>query len=113
MVIIRVELILLCFFCLLIRLQGLTTHHRTNIWCKRAEEATNPLKCFYGLGEGPCGPVCLKGPGEVCGGEDDIYGICSEGLTCSNCNRCTGCSYFSLRCFDDGCASEDTYFGFL
>ena len=31
----RVELILLCFFCLLIRLQGLTTHHRTNIWCKR------------------------------------------------------------------------------
>ena len=22
------------------------------------------MNCFYGLGEGPCGPVCLKGPGK-------------------------------------------------
>jgi len=51
---------------------------------------------IYGIcSEGLTYSNCIKG--EVCGGEDDIYGICSEGLTCSNCNRCTGCSYFSLR----------------
>ena len=44
--------------------QDRTGCDRLNFVNLRAEEATNPLKCFYGLGEGPCGPVCLKGPGK-------------------------------------------------
>ena len=37
---------------------------------------------------GPCGPVCLRGPGAVCGGAEDRYGVCGTGLTCSEDNRC-------------------------
>merc|ERR1712107_464550 len=78
------------------------------IWCFRAGQAAVRFRCEHGQGEGPCGPVCLKGPGEICGGEENIYGMCSEGLICSNCNRCTGCSYYSLTCFDNDCLPGDT-----
>ena len=36
-------------------------------------------------------------PGDICGGEEGRYGLCGEGLTCSNCNRCTGCSFNTFR----------------
>ena len=36
----------------------------------------------------PCGGrVCKKGPGDVCGGSQGQYGVCGEGLQCSECNR--------------------------
>ena len=36
----------------------------------------------------PCGGrVCKKGPGGVCGGSKGQYGVCGEGLQCSECNR--------------------------
>ena len=43
----------------------------------------------------------ISGPGEVCGGKHQRYGICGEGLMCSNCNRCQGCSMKTFECFDD------------
>ena len=39
---------------------------------------------FY---QGLCGEVCLKGPGDICGGIGDQYGVCGDGLACSSCNR--------------------------
>ena len=44
---------------------------------------------------------CTKGPGDHCGGKDNLYGTCGEGLMCSNCNRCIGCSRKTFECFDD------------
>ena len=29
------------------------------------------------------------------------YGTCAEGLMCSNCNRCQGCSFRTFICWDD------------
>lgn len=29
------------------------------------------------------------------------YGICADGLMCSNCNRCQGCSFQTFMCWDD------------
>ena len=59
-----------------------------------------------------CGLVCKKGPGDVCGGSHGQYGVCGEGLHCSECNRCSGCSYTMFRCFSDHdkCASSDDSF---
>ena len=44
------------------------------------------------IGQDDMYEICSEGltysncnKGGVCGGEDDIYGICSEGLTYSNC----------------------------
>ena len=37
--------------------------------------------------QGVCG-LCLKGPGDICGGLGDQYGVCGAGLVCSSCNRC-------------------------
>ena len=45
--------------------------------------------------------LSCSGPGEVCGGKHQRYGICGEGLMCSNCNRCQGCSMKTFECFDD------------
>ena len=60
-------------------------------------------QCQYGEYEDPrCGRLCYKvfqitttkgkskpaqGPGNVCGGENSRFGLCSSGLACSNCNR--------------------------
>jgi len=59
-------------------------------------------KCTYGWEVDACGnQICTKGPGEVCGGKGQRYGVCGEGLVCSNCNRCQGCSLRTYECFDD------------
>ena len=29
------------------------------------------------------------------------YGMCADGLMCSNCNRCQGCSFTTFMCWDD------------
>ena len=56
------------------------------VWCYWA--LTSPSdSCMFGWMVGPCGPVCLRGPGAVCGGAEDRYGVCGIGLTCEN-NRC-------------------------
>lgn len=68
----------------------------------RNDEVVDEKKCIYGWDVDPCGiKVCAKGPGEVCGGKHQRYGICGEGLMCSNCNRCQGCSMKTFECFDD------------
>ena len=100
-------------------------------WCRHPlahsnhtpRPAHHPNSCQFGSGPGPCGgDVCLKGPGDVCGGARDRYGKCAEGLLCSNCNRsdqtdlyklidnvclilrCQGCSLTSFTCwYDDHC----------
>merc|ERR1712183_884532 len=58
------------------------------------EEGVNCLSvCDYGSYRDLFGnTVCKKGPSQVCGGKDHIYGRCGEGMMCSNCNRCQGCS---------------------
>jgi len=58
--------------------------------------------CKYGWEVDACGRhSCTKGPGDHCGGKDNLYGTCGEGLMCSNCNRCIGCSRKTFECFDD------------
>ena len=60
--------------------------------------------CKYGMMADECGHEhCMKGPGEFCGGRNNIYGICASGLECSDCNRCRGCSVKTLKCFEDEC----------
>ena len=104
-------------------------------WCRHRlahsshtpRPAHHPNSCQFGTVPGPCGgEVCLKGPGEVCGGARARYGKCAEGLLCSDCNRCLvkyksarcenvintgccrcqGCSLTSFTCwYDDQCIS--------
>ncbi|XP_053986613.1 neuroparsin-A-like isoform X1 [Hylaeus volcanicus] len=55
-------------------------------------------QCPFGTAKSPvCGEVCAKGPGDMCGGHRDEWGICGEGMFC-NCNRCDGCSVKDLNC---------------
>ena len=78
---------------------------------KRCPIATFPLQkqpedldCKYGESVDECGKKqCMKGPGEFCGGVNNIYGICAPGMECSDCNRCRGCSLQTLKCFEDEC----------
>ena len=80
----------------------------SDIWCYRAGEAAVVGLCDHGDMVGPCGRVCLKGPGQVCGGPRSVYGQCGESLHCSSCNRCVGCSFSSFVCFDDrDCLYQD------
>jgi len=59
-------------------------------------------RCSYGWEVDACGrKSCTKGPGDICGGKNNRYGICGEGLMCSNCNRCQGCSLKTFECYDD------------
>ncbi len=59
-------------------------------------------ECKYGWEMDVCGVrQCTKGPGDLCGGKQQRYGICGEGLMCSNCNRCYGCSLKTFECFED------------
>ena len=69
--------------------------------CLHAGPPPPPGSCLYGELATPCGVVCKKGPSEICGGSGDQYGVCGDGLTCSDCNRCTGCSYAAFKCFSD------------
>ena len=73
----------------------------SKMWCYNAEQAAVLSTCEHGDYMGPCGRVCLKGPGDVCGGRSNNYGQCGESLKCSGCNRCVGCSFRSFVCFDD------------
>ncbi|XP_014610517.1 PREDICTED: neuroparsin-A-like [Polistes canadensis] len=78
-------------------------------------------KCKYGFTISPlCGiPVCNRGPGEVCGGPSESWGICGDGLICS-CNKCIGCSVEELDCYSHTCPphrslesrNSDAYFRF-
>ncbi|XP_076659609.1 queen brain-selective protein-1 [Halictus rubicundus] len=55
-------------------------------------------ECKFGVVTLPyCGEVCAKGHGQFCGGPNDIYGICGEGMYC-NCNSCHGCSEAGMQC---------------
>lgn len=70
--------------------------------CEDGRVDVNPELCSYGSVVDKCGKrVCSKGPGEMCGGKYGRYGICDDGLMCSNCNRCQGCSFKTFRCWDD------------
>lgn len=65
---------------------------------------TSKHDCKYGLDVDDCGnKYCMKGPGDYCGGLNNIYGTCAEGLACSDCNRCRGCSIKTLTCHEDNC----------
>ncbi|TRY71472.1 hypothetical protein TCAL_13025 [Tigriopus californicus] len=69
---------------------------------RNSKQDVNKDDCKYGWEVDSCGEtVCTKGPGEVCGGRFQIYGICGEGLMCSNCGRCHGCSFKTFECYDD------------
>ena len=49
-----------------------------------------PSSCTFGLVTNPACPaqsVCARGPGQVCGGKNSMFGVCAEGLACSNCYR--------------------------
>ena len=39
-------------------------------------------ECEWGEMAGPCGRVCLRGPGQRCGGVENINGVCGPGLDC-------------------------------
>ena len=41
----------------------------------------------------PSNSYFFSGPDQSCGGKDGFYGICGEGLICSNCLRCEGVSF--------------------
>ena len=77
-------------------------------------------ECAYDTTKDHCGnEVCLRGPGEMCGGKygrwvisiikslllvklcNFRYGACADGLMCSNCNRCQGCSFRTFICWED------------
>ena len=63
-----------------------------------------PYSCTHGFMITACGLVCKKGPGESCRG---LNGVCGDGLACSDCNRCEGCSYEDFKCFTDSlCVSS-------
>nr|AXF48195.1 neuroparsin [Laodelphax striatellus] len=68
------------------------------------------VKCHFGGNylrrghETTC--FCYKGPGEVCGGHDNIFGICETGLECNSCGKCVGCAHnisYGFKCYDDNC----------
>ena len=44
-----------------------------DIWCYNAGQAAVLTTCEHGDFMGPCGRVCLKGPGDVCGGQRNVY----------------------------------------
>ncbi|XP_029167605.1 neuroparsin-A-like [Nylanderia fulva] len=61
-------------------------------------------KCEFGFAiSALCGIAeCRRGPGQICGGPSEAWGVCGDGLICS-CNRCAGCSLDSLTCFPNPC----------
>ena len=88
--------------------QTFSSYTYSRLQCQYSE--TSDDKCLHGTTEGPCGAMCLKGPGEICGGNNNMYGVCGDGLSCSNCNRCSGCSFTTFTCHDeDHCISAQDY----
>merc|ERR1712012_1117558 len=70
--------------------------------CDPNQPEVDAGSCTYGTTRNSCGrTVCQKGPGEMCGGRFGRYGRCANGLMCSNCNRCQGCSFQTFICWDD------------
>ncbi|XP_051166724.1 neuroparsin-A-like [Leptopilina boulardi] len=61
-------------------------------------------KCKFGVTFSSLCEVwqCQRGPGEICGGRGDKYGVCGDGLSC-HCNKCVGCSIDSLDCYVNNC----------
>nr|BAV78818.1 neuroparsin 2 [Plautia stali] len=75
--------------------------------CSGEECDLRPEGCKHGIHKDPCGRWrCMAGPGERCGGRDNMHGKCGDGMTC-DCGVCRGCSsdmYFYIgtpRCFKD------------
>ncbi len=69
---------------------------------RQMDDSFDASSCKYGWETDVCGVRrCTKGPGDLCGGKHQRYGICGEGLMCSNCNRCYGCSLKTFECFED------------
>ena len=53
------------------------------VWCYWAGQAAfSGDGCQFGQMMGPCGPVCLRGPGDLRGGAEDSYGVCGTGMMC-------------------------------
>ena len=82
------------------------------LWLQRKQSRNSVVQCnskyLSSYLKGICGQACYKGPGDICGGLGDQYGVCGDGLVCSSCNRCIGCSYNSFTCFDDyECLTDD------
>ncbi|XP_078035662.1 queen brain-selective protein-1 [Augochlora pura] len=74
-------------------------------YCETCDDSCN--KCEFGVTTLPsCGLVCAQGPDDVCGGPNDEWGICGDGMYCY-CNKCHGCSAKGLKCKeakpDDNC----------
>lgn len=81
----------------------------TNINCLNSAywpgRTNDPDSCLFGWVADSCHVMfCAKGPREMCGGKNNRYGLCGEGLMCGNCDRCVGCSTKTFDCFqDDNC----------
>ena len=86
---------------LLLSCNGRPQHSWRSLMCLHAGPPSLPGSCLHGEIATVCGVVCKKGPSDICGGSGDQYGVCGDGLTCSDCNRCTGCSYAAFKCFSD------------
>ena len=87
--------------------------------CSQQSQGPTLQDCAYDTTKDQCGnEVCLRGPGEMCGGKygrwklsriekliinnwNSRYGTCADGLMCSNCNRCQGCSFRTFICWED------------
>ena len=99
--IMQIYYLLFFFLLLFLVVFGKPHNSRMSAWCFYAVENNPVEECVHGELTTPCGVVCKKGPGDICGGSGDQYGVCGNGLFCSNCNKCTGCSFTSFECFDD------------
>ncbi|XP_018008438.1 venom protein 302 isoform X2 [Hyalella azteca] len=78
----KVTCIIVAFFVLAVTWQVEALRcNCTAITCARVDERT----CRHGVGLNACGccQVCLRGPGERCGGPWNIEGKCGRNLTCS------------------------------
>ncbi|KAI4468616.1 growth factor receptor cysteine-rich domain superfamily [Holotrichia oblita] len=63
--------------------------------CMSMQECNEEPKeyCPFGEARDMCGRrTCARGPGDRCGGPNDIYGHCAEGLRCRSDERCHGCA---------------------
>ncbi|XP_040582057.1 neuroparsin-A [Lepeophtheirus salmonis] len=70
--------------------------------CRADAKDVDVSKCEFGWYYDLCDvKTCAKGPRDHCGGRHNRYGVCGEGLMCSNCNRCQGCSLHTFECFHD------------
>ena len=99
-------LIMIVVSCLIISTYSRPQNSWRSLRCLQAGATPSPSSCLHGSLSTPCGPVCKKGPSDICGGSGDQYGVCGDGLSCSDCNRCTGCSFTAFKCFsDNSCVS--------